>query len=57
VVYKTTDVYAPTWERTLRWDDRDLGIDWPLIGGAAPILSPKDAQGTALREADTYEFG
>jgi dTDP-4-dehydrorhamnose 3,5-epimerase len=55
VLYKTTDYYAPEWERTLRWDDPDLGIDWPLNAGQPPILSGKDAQGTPLCEAEIFD--
>lgn len=54
VVYKTTDYYAPQWERTIAWNDPAIGIDWP-IGDAYPILSPKDAAGKLLTEADVYE--
>jgi dTDP-4-dehydrorhamnose 3,5-epimerase len=50
VLYKTTDYYAPQHERSIRWDDRDLRIDWP-IAGMAPLLSPKDAAGMTLAEA------
>jgi len=42
VQYKCTDVYAPDCDGAIRWDDPDLGIDWPL-NGAAPVLSAKDA--------------
>jgi len=52
--YKCTDYYAPEHERTIRWDDPDLGIEWPLPAGAEPLLSEKDAAGTAFRDADTY---
>jgi len=52
VLYKCTDLYAPEFDRTLRWDDPDIGVDWPLDG--APALSPKDQAGLALRDADTY---
>jgi dTDP-4-dehydrorhamnose 3,5-epimerase len=55
VVYKATDFYAPEWERTLLWNDPQLGIEWPLISGAPPILSAKDANGTLLREAELYD--
>lgn len=54
VVYKCTDVYSPAHERTLRWDDADLGVTWPLVGGRAPTLSAKDAAGVRLRDAETY---
>ena len=55
VVYKTTDYYAPQWERTLLWNDPDLGIEWPLIDGKPPILSDKDKQGKPLKEAEVYD--
>jgi dTDP-4-dehydrorhamnose 3,5-epimerase len=52
VLYKCTDLYAPQFDRTLRWDDPDISVDWPL--DSAPVLSPKDQAGLALRDADTY---
>jgi dTDP-4-dehydrorhamnose 3,5-epimerase len=42
-LYKTTDYWYPAHERTIRWDDPDLAIAWPLT--QAPALSAKDAQG------------
>ena len=48
VAYKVTDFYAPEHERTLLWNDPDVGIDWPLIG--EPILSDKDRAGLRLKE-------
>ncbi|WHS60670.1 dTDP-4-dehydrorhamnose 3,5-epimerase [Pseudomonas sp. G2-4] len=51
-LYKTTDYYAPSAERCIRWDDPQLAIDWELQG--APILSPKDQAGKALSEADLF---
>ncbi|HEY5492322.1 MAG TPA: dTDP-4-dehydrorhamnose 3,5-epimerase [Gemmatimonadaceae bacterium] len=51
VHYKATDYYAPGHERCLRWDDPDVGIEWPLIDGATPILAEKDAGGCALAQA------
>jgi dTDP-4-dehydrorhamnose 3,5-epimerase len=51
-LYKTTDYYAPEHERTVRWDDADIGIAWPLQG--APLLSAKDEAGLPLMEAETF---
>ena len=51
-VYKTTDYWYPEHERTLRWDDPALGIDWPLDG--EPVLAAKDRDGAALAQAETY---
>jgi dTDP-4-dehydrorhamnose 3,5-epimerase len=55
VVYKATDYYAPEWERTLLWNDPALGIQWPINNGSQPLLSPKDATGKPLREAELYD--
>jgi len=41
--YKVTHYYAPKYERSLRWEDPDLGIRWPLSG--PPIVSEKDSTG------------
>lgn len=49
-LYKTTDYYAPTQERCIRWNDPDLAINWPLT--TDPQLSAKDAAGLTLRTAD-----
>lgn len=54
VLYKTTDYYAPQWERSIGWNDPMINIDWPL-NGKTPILSPKDELGKALNEADVFE--
>jgi len=53
VIYKCTDVHVPEEERTLRWDDPDIGIGWPL-GAGPPIVSAKDAQGLAFTAAPTF---
>jgi dTDP-4-dehydrorhamnose 3,5-epimerase len=55
VVYKVTQFYDPKDERTLIWDDPEVGIAWPLRDGRAPILSPKDLQGKRLSEADLFD--
>lgn len=54
VLYKTTDFYAPQHERSIRWDDPDLAIAWPL-DGATPKLSQKDQGGVAFKEAEVFE--
>ena len=54
LLYKCTAYYTPLDDRTLRWDDPELGIPWPLLGGALPMLSAKDADAPALRDAPAY---
>ena len=51
LVYKCTEFYDPADEHTIRWDDPDLAISWPLPSGQLPLLSAKDAGGTAFRSA------
>ncbi len=55
VIYKTTDYYAPQWERTLLWNDPDLAIDWPLQNGKTPTLSSKDKIGALMRQAELFD--
>lgn len=45
-LYKTTDYYHPEHERSLLWNDPEIGIDWPLhlLGGRQPTLAEKDAK-------------
>jgi dTDP-4-dehydrorhamnose 3,5-epimerase len=52
-LYKTTDYYAPQHERCIRWDDPEIGIEWPLID--APVLSAKDQLGLPLSQAEVFE--
>lgn len=52
-LYKTTDYYAPEHERCIRWDDPEIGIEWPLEG--APLLSAKDKGGLALMQAELFQ--
>lgn len=52
-LYKTTDYWYPEHERSIRWDDPTLAIDWQLQ--ATPALSAKDEQGKLLLEAECFE--
>jgi dTDP-4-dehydrorhamnose 3,5-epimerase len=52
VLYKATAPYYPEGERTILWNDPELGIPWPLDAGNPPILSAKDAAGLSFREAE-----
>ncbi len=51
-LYKTTDYYAPEHERSLLWNDPELGIQWPI--DEPPQLSAKDQAGKLLREAELF---
>ena len=52
-LYKTTDYYAPQHERCIRWNDPEIGIEWPLT--AAPVLSAKDQLGLDFSKAEVFE--
>lgn len=52
-VYKATDYYGPQSERSILWNDPEIGIEWPLDG--EPILSSKDASGVPFAQAEVYE--
>lgn len=54
-VYKCTDYYAPEYERSLLWNDKDLKIKWPLQNGTTPLLSDKDKNGNHFKDADFYD--
>jgi dTDP-4-dehydrorhamnose 3,5-epimerase len=51
-LYKTTDYWAPEYERSLLWNDPALAIDWPLAG--SPALSGKDRNGILLATAEVF---
>jgi dTDP-4-dehydrorhamnose 3,5-epimerase len=51
-LYKTTAYYAPQWDRGVRWDDPQIGVQWPLAG--VPALSAKDQALPFLRDAEVY---
>ena len=55
-LYKTTDYYAPEFERCVLWNDPAIGIDWRGNGLAgAPLLSAKDAAGLPLARAELFD--
>lgn len=54
VLYKTTDFYAPQWERTLLWNDPAVGVRWLIPPGEQPLLSEKDQRGLPLSQCETY---
>ena len=51
-LYKCTDFYDPVSERTLLWNDPEMGIEWPLPAGVEPIISDKDRAGSLLSTAE-----
>lgn len=53
--YKCSDYYAPEHEHCIRWDDPELGIDWPLSDNGAPLVSEKDRQGLAFAQAEYFD--
>jgi dTDP-4-dehydrorhamnose 3,5-epimerase len=52
-LYKTTDYWAPEYERCIAWDDPAIGIKWPIMH--APVLSDKDRGGKRLADAEVFE--
>ncbi|WJF89590.1 dTDP-4-dehydrorhamnose 3,5-epimerase [Paraburkholderia bonniea] len=51
-LYKTTDYWFPEHERSLVWNDPEIGIEWPI--DFEPLLAVKDAAGKRLSEADCF---
>jgi dTDP-4-dehydrorhamnose 3,5-epimerase len=52
-LYKTTDFYSPACERSIRWDDSKIGVDWHFEG--TPTLSSKDLLAPLFANADCFE--
>lgn len=52
VLYKASDFYAPALEGSIRWDDPDIGIPWPLEGGQ-PVIAARDAEAPTLAAFDS----
>lgn len=54
-LYKTTDYYAPAFERAIVWNDPTLAIDWPLPAGITePLLADKDRRGQPFAGAEVF---
>ncbi|OIQ72703.1 dTDP-4-dehydrorhamnose 3,5-epimerase [mine drainage metagenome] len=51
-LYKTTDYWAPEFERSIAWNDPAIGIQWPI--GGEPTLSAKDQQAKLLAAAEHF---
>jgi dTDP-4-dehydrorhamnose 3,5-epimerase len=51
-LYKTTDYWAPEFERSIAWNDPAIGIEWPIDG--APSLSTKDQAGKLMEQAEHF---
>ena len=52
--YKCTDFYAPDHERSVLWNDPDIGIEWPITADMEALLSDKDSRAPGLSDADVY---
>jgi len=52
-LYKTTDYWAPEFERSILWNDPAIGIEWPV--DSTPMLSGKDQNGKLLADAEVFE--
>ena len=53
-LYKTTDYWAKPHERSIRWNDPALGIDWPVSLVGSPSVNEKDQAGALLTEAELF---
>ncbi len=53
VLYKATAIYAPEAERSIRWNDPSIGIEWPPFDNQ-PILSSKDSEAPLLESAEIF---
>lgn len=52
-LYKCTAFYRPAFDHSIRWDDPEIGIDWPLEG-ITPLLSAKDLAAKPLADAEVF---
>tara|TARA_Y100000992_G_scaffold302502_1_gene276942 strand:+ start:23 stop:574 length:552 start_codon:yes stop_codon:yes gene_type:complete len=53
LAYKTSDYWHPKYERSLLWNDDEIGIEWPISD--EPLLTEKDSNGSTLKEAEPYD--
>ena len=53
-LYKCTDLYAPQYECTMRWNDPAVGIEWPIPSGVTPLLAQRDASAGSLRDLECF---
>jgi dTDP-4-dehydrorhamnose 3,5-epimerase len=53
-VYRCTDYWAPEYERSIIWNDPELGVKWPVPPGIEPVISAKDARGVKFRDAQYF---
>ena len=53
-LYKCTEFYDPTSERTLLWNDPQIGIEWPLVADGELLLSDKDRKGRLFADAEVF---
>ena len=53
-LYKCTDIYSPSHERTLAWDDKEVNIQWPIPRDIQPKLSAKDTHGKSFAELEKF---
>ncbi|HEY4210014.1 MAG TPA: dTDP-4-dehydrorhamnose 3,5-epimerase [Steroidobacteraceae bacterium] len=53
-IYRCTHYYSPPDERSIRWNDPAIGVEWPLPPGVEPVLSAKDAVAGSFRDARVF---
>ncbi len=52
VLYKTTDYWAPEYERCIQWNDPVLNVQWPITNN--PLVSEKDEKGVSFQDAEVF---
>ncbi|HHO2171130.1 TPA: dTDP-4-dehydrorhamnose 3,5-epimerase family protein, partial [Aeromonas hydrophila] len=54
-LYKTTNYYSPTHERSILWSDKNINIKWGNMDLLSPVVSKKDIEGKILLASDLFE--